>query len=185
MNTKRMIADISNAIEELVSEKTSLLDRIKAIDDNITAYRMAVESLELTIAKKLEPDAEKPEETPPVDDRFTRKTIVEFAGRKQRLSAWAKEFHIHPDTLKYRMNMGMEIKTALSADVHLGKRLSKAVPKKVFAYDPRGNVIRQYVNIGDAARDLKLDRTVIEKMLNDISIADQIASRNFYIAYAS
>ena len=176
MNTKKMISDINSAINDLVTEKTSLLDQIKS---------MAIESLELTITQKDEPVSEKQAEKTADSARYTRKTMIEFAGRKQRLSAWAKEYHIHPDTLKYRLNAGVELKNALSVDVKCGKRIAKSSPKKVFAYDEHHNVIRQYVGPGDAARDLKIPQNVVEKMLSDVSIADQLASRSFYLAYAS
>lgn len=188
MNAKRMITEINATVEELMAEKTSLLDRIKSIDDNITAYRMAVESLELTIAQKTEPVAEnvvsKPEKA---SDRIHYKntTIIEFGGRKQKLSLWAKEYGINHDALSYRLNAGWSVEDALTKSIRQGKPISKRNLRKVFAYDEHNNVIRQYVGVGDAARDLKMPKNVIEKMLNDISIADQLASRNFYLAYAS
>ena len=185
MNTKRMISDIKIAIEELMTEKTSLLDKIKLIDDNITAYRMAAESLELTLEQKSAPVAEKTAEKASERTNYKNSTMIEYAGRTQKLSAWAKEFNLNPDAVSYRLNAGWSVEDALTKPKAQGKSIKNRHPKKVFAYDPHGNVIRQYTNVGDAARDLKMTKIVIEKMLNDIPIADQIASKNFYLAYAS
>lgn len=188
MNTKKMITDINSAIDDLITEKTSLLDRVKAIDDNITAYRMAVESLELTIATKTEnPPEPAVVEQKKTEDRIHYKntTMIEYGGRTQKLSLWAKEYGINHDALCYRLNAGWSVEDALTKPRMPGKPIKNRHPRKVFAYDQHNNVIRQYVGVGDAARDLKMPKIVVEKMLNDISIADQLASRNFYLAYAS
>ena len=184
MNTRKMIADINTTVEALMAEKSSLLDRIKSIDDNITAYRMAIESLELTIgqhAPVAEPHVAKPERVKP---HYSNATRVEFSGRTQKLSAWASEYGIPVNALVFRLNSGWPIEDAITRPKAQGKPLQNRRSRKVFAYDPKGNVIRQYVNVGDAAKDLKLTKEVVEKMLTDISVADQLASRNYYLAYA-
>lgn len=186
MNTKRMISDINATIEELMTEKTSLLDRVKAIEDNITAYRMAIESLELTVTQAKAVVEQKPE--PKQEDgvkHYKKTTQIEYAGRTQKASLWAKEFGMNPDMLIARLNSGWTVEDAITKPKAQGKPIRKRHPRKVFAYDPHGNIIRQYIGVADAAKDLKLAKNVVEKMLTDISIADQIASRNFYLAYAS
>lgn len=183
MNTKKMIADIQSECKELEIRKADLLAHVKAIDDQITAYHMAVDALDLSMSSSVKPA--EPVASNEKQKKFGHKTIIEFGGKKQTVVQWAKEMDITADGIIYRLNTGWSVTDALTKRKMQGKTLEERKPKKVFAYDRHNNVIRQYMNIGDASRDLNLARNVIEKMLTDISIADQLASRNFYLAYAS
>ena len=182
MNTKKMIADILSACSELENEKSSLLERVKQIEDRVTAYHMAVESLELTMAGHAEPA--KPEPKEEKKQRYGRKTILEFGNRKQTVTKWAKEMNLTPDAIVYRLTAGWSVQDALTKPKNQGKPIALRHPRKLFAYDSHNNVIRQYTGIGDASRDLKMPENVIRTIIENISRDDQLANRNFYLAWA-
>ena len=187
MNTKKMIADIRITIEALESEKNDLLAHVKAIDDDLTAYRMAVDALELTrqqVTKIVKEAKEKTESASPQKQR-QHKRMIEYKGKNQSISAWAREVGISPKLLSYRINSGWPINEALRPIGQYNRKKEHQKIRKVFSYDGHGNVLRQYNGIGDASRDLNLPKETIEKILNNVPKDDQLRARNYYLAYAS
>lgn len=183
MDTRKMIADITSACTVLENEKTSLLGRVKSIEDQLTAYHMAIESLELTLGK-----APVHEETDPHAENaeaIGHKTVLEFKGRKQTVVKWAKEMNITADGIVYRLKSGWTVENALTKPNQRKSTAPKRKMRKVFAYDSHDNVIRQYTGLGDASRDLRIPESILEKTISFVSKADQLANRSFYLAWAS
>lgn len=183
MNTKKMIADIKSVCEELETRKKELLAQVQTIDGQLASYYMAAEALDKTL-----PSVEKPVESYVCarnTNKIGHKTVLEFGGKKQTVVQWAKEMDISADGIVYRLNNGWPVSDALTKRKMQGKSLEKRKPKKVFAYDQHGNIVRQYVSVGEASRSLNIPKNVVEKLLSDVSVADQLSSRSFYLAYAS
>lgn len=187
MNTKKMIADIRTTIEALESEKNDLLAHVKAIDDDLTAYRMAVDALELTrqpVAKVVTEAKEKAEPEQTKKSR-PRERMIEYGGKKQCASAWAREIGIGTKTLLYRLNNGWPVNEALRPVGQYNRKKERQKIRKIFSYDSHGNILRQYNGIGDVSRDLNLPKETVQKILDNIPKDDQLRSRNYYLAYAS
>lgn len=192
MDTLKMVEEIKTACTALENEKSKLTARVKQIDDDLTAYRMAMESLELTVRQtnKL-PVLTTIEAKPKKHRKYKTKrtaTRLEFNGKSKTVAQWAKETGIGEYTIRYRMKNGWSIADTLTKPVNpvaseAGKRNQRAQPKKVFAYDSHENVIRQFVGVGDASRELKLPVETIEKLIECVSKEDQIRCRNYYLAY--
>jgi len=245
MDTMKMIADINSTIKTLESEKKDLLKRVGVLEDRMTAFRMAVESLELTVQDqkleaKSEPapkaiaeekkqpvradakiiefngeahtiaewakrigivpkslrdrlDAGWPLEkalTTPPQPSVKRAMTLEYNGIKKTVAEWAKQFGMTPATLHNRLYRGLSVEEALLTPLDTRGRgntrgKKQQIRGKIFMYDAHGGVIRQYTNIADASSDLKISKEVVEKIIRNVSIKDQLASRNYYLAIAS
>lgn len=193
MNTLKMIAEIKSTCQNLSAEKNELVARVKEIDDRLTAYRMAVESLELTVAdRKLQEMAPAQAETaaPATHVRCRKDSrLIEYNGKTQSVAQWAEELGIAAGTLRYRLRNGWSVEQTLSLPLAPGfcvkKRPKKPrVVKKVFAFDAMGNTVRQYVGVSAAAKDLKLPESTVRKILDNVSKEDQLKSHDYYLAYA-
>lgn len=187
MNTKKMISDIHSTIAELEAEKTDLMNRVKAIDDDITAYKMAVDALELTrqqVRKVVEEVKTTAEPKIPQKDR-PHERMIEYKGKTQSVSAWAREIGIDPKTLHYRLNAGWPLYEAMQPGKHNNRKKEHQKIRKIFSYDSHGNVIRQYTGVGDASRDLNLPESTVQKIIDKMTKEDQLRCRNYYLAYAS
>ena len=190
MNTKKMIVDIRTAIEALESEKTDLMTRVKAIDDDITAYKMAVDALELTrqqVCKVVEESAEtaKAKPTCKVAGNPNNERLVEYKGKTQSVSAWARELGIGAKTLHYRLNAGWPINEAFRPVGQYNRKKEHQKIRKVFSYDGHGNILRQYNGVKDASKDLNLPESTVQKIIDKMPKEDQLRCRNYYLAYAS
>ena len=186
MNTKKMISDIHSTIAELEAEKTDLMNRVKAIDDDITAYQMAVDALELTrqqVHKVID-------EVKASTDAIQRKThpherLIEYNGRTQSVSAWARELGLNKKTLSYRLDNNWPLHEAMKSGTHNNRKKERQKIKKVFSYDSHGNILRQYTGVKDASNDLNLPESTVQKIIEKMSKDDQLRVRNYYLAYAS
>lgn len=189
MNTLKMITEIKSTCANLESEKNALMTRVREIDDRLTAYKMAIDSLELTLPDNhVTVDQSNDKPIAEIPEKFGRRTMLEHNGKSKTLSEWAQDLNMTPDGILYRLNHGWSVNDALTFNRQPGKsnrkkELSKA--KKVFAYDEHGNVVRQYVGVGDASRDLNLPASTVEKIISQMSKDDQLRVRNYYLAYAS
>ena len=191
MDTLKMVAEIKNTCEKLETKKADLIARVKQIDDDLAAYHMAIESLEMTVrqtvyvAQEAEPEV-KPE--PVKLNHGPRKDaeLLEFNGEKKTYQEWSEIYGINRCTIIYRIKHGWSAEDALTKPANTKMHPKKKQPKshKVFMYDSHGNIIRQYVGTGDAARDLNLPATTIEKIIAKMSKDDQLRVRNYYLAYA-
>ena len=240
MDTTKMIADINKTIADLEAEKKSLLGQVRILEDRMSFYRMAVESLEnadppkssiaaapkeAKVAKKppLRGDTrmiefngethtiaewamkigivprslrdrlkagwsvEKALTTPPVA-QSKPPMILEYNGVKKTVAEWARQFGMNPATLHNRLYKGMTVEEALLKPLDSrgrGHSPKKPLRGKVFMHDAHGNVIRQYVGVCDAARDLNIAPDIVEKIIRNVPAKDQLASRNYYLAIAS
>jgi len=95
-----------------------------------------------------------------------------------------------PATLHNRLYRGLSVEEALLTPLDTRGRgntrgKKQQIRGKIFMYDAHGGVIRQYTNIADASSDLKISKEVVEKIIRNVSIKDQLASRNYYLAIAS
>ena len=183
MNTLKMIAEIKATCATLEAEKAELMTRVKAIDDNLTGFRMAIDSLEMTMPKNVEP------EKPVVDSQdatYGKNTIVEMRGKKQTLTEWAHECGMTYAGLYYRLTHGWSMHDAISKGRQQGVNGAKKknVAKKVFAYDAHDNTVRQYQTLSAASKDLKLPETTIKSTIANVSKEDQLKSRGYYLAFA-
>ena len=136
MNIKKMVAEIMSACNTLETEKAELLSRVQVIDDRLTAYHMAIDSLNLAgPADEHKPVAKdtKPVEVPV---RIGRRTVLTLNEKSQTLAQWAKDLRMSPDGIMYRLNHGWSVADALSKDKMCYKVPQK--PQKVFAYDKLG-----------------------------------------------
>lgn len=121
-------------------------------------------------------------------DPKTKMRMLEYNDITKSLPEWARQFGMTPQTLRNRLNRGMSVEEALLKPLDgrgTAHKEKKPIRGKIFMYDPYGNIIRQYVGIGDAANDLHVSPDVVEKIIRNVSVKDQIASRNFYLAIAS
>jgi len=228
MDTMKIVAEIKETCTALESEKAKLVARVQKIEEELTDYYTAVQSLERQITvpvkeekkeRKIRSDARMltyKGETKPIDawakqtgiDRTTisyrlnhgwsikdtlekkvRKNngMLEYNGIKKPIKAWAKQVGIKEKSLRTRLYNGWTVEKALTTPVDSSKNWyakKKAQAGKVFMYDSIGNVLRQFVGIGDAARSLNLPVTTIRKIIENVSKEDQIRCRNYYLAYA-
>lgn len=187
MDTQKMIAEIKSACSVLERRKEELTAKIKTVDDKLTAYRMAIDSLELTVAdEKPAPAPEKKRREPVVDGGISKYTMIERNGKRQSLEDWAKESGLTYAGVYYRLRHGWSMEDALSTGKQPGKTIRKKqpAPSKVFAYDAYNNVIRQYAGVIAASRDLNLPENVVKTTIANVSRADQLSSRGYYLAYA-
>ena len=221
MDAKKMIEELTNECNALIDKRSTVVSQfeevirkvkanmentVRKIDDDLTAYRMAIESLEMTL---------KPEESKhnPVSEHVdpakasapaTRKIrknakLIEYNGKKQTYGEWEKETGINRYTLMYRIDHGWSVEEAFTTPINpvfstAGKKCAqkpaeqpknmRAMPRKVFAYDQHGNVVRQFIGIGEASRELHMPIDVIEKTITAVPKQDQLKSRNYYLAFA-
>ena len=117
--------------------------------------------------------------------------MLEYNGMTKTVSEWAKQFNMTASTLHGRLRKGMSVEEALLTPLdsrgrhRSGTKTQSTIRGKVFMYDTHGNVIRQFTGVKDAARDLHISPDVVEKTIRNVSIKDQLASRNYYLAIAS
>lgn len=181
MDTQKMIAEIKSACSVLERRKEELAAKIKGVDDKLSAYRMAIDSLELTVAD------EKPTpvpENPSGNTMYKPTSIVEFNGQKKKCSEWSKALGLSYCAVSFRLNSGWTVADALTKGRTDGKKKPAPVSAKVFAYDAHDNVIRQYAGAIAAARDLKMPENVVRSTIANVSPEDQLSSRGYYLAYA-
>ena len=132
MDTQKMIAEIKTTCTALERQKEELMTKVKEIDDKLTAYRMAIESLEMTVPAQAPVEAAR--EDKPVGkqpEKIGRRTVLTLNGKSQTLIQWAKELHISPEGIQYRLNHGMSVNDALTKAKASYKESPK--PQKVFA----------------------------------------------------
>ena len=173
MNTKKMISDIHSTIQELEAEKTDLMNRVKAIDDDITAYKMAIDALELTRQQvhkvidevKTTADAKQQKDRP-------HERLIEYKGKTQSISAWARELGIDAKTLHYRLKAGWPLHEAMQPGKHNNRKKEHQKIRKIFSYDSHGNILRQYNGVGDASKDLNLPESTVRKIIDKMSKDD-------------
>lgn len=186
MDTMKMISEIKSTCASLEHRKAELTAKIKEVDDKLTAYRMAIDSLELTVAdENSAPAPEKKRREPVVDGGISKYTMIERNGKRQSLEDWAKESGLTYAGVYYRLRHGWSMEDALSTGKQPGKTIRKKqpVPSKVFAYDAHDNVIRQYAGVFAASRDLKIPENVLKSTIANVSKADQLRNRGYYVAY--
>lgn len=177
MDTVKMISEIKTTCSTLERKKSELMARVKEIDEKLSYYNMAIQGLEKATPKT---DQEQQKRT------WSRKPVmIEYNGVKQSITAWAKQLGHSPYAIRLRMQNGWPIEKVLSPEKFSAKKKNnnKIAPHKVFAYDAKGNVIRQFVGIGEASRELNLPVTTIEKIINKMTKEDQLRVRNYYLAY--
>ena len=185
MNTLKMIAEIKTTCGTLEAERNELMTRVKAIDDRLTGFRMAIESLEMTIGTEKKAESSAPAVTPAVKEKKLGNNgrewkTLEFNGERKTIREWSKALGISEKTIYYRLNKGWPVKDVLGGKFSR-KKTKKAT--KIFAYDANGNTVRQYVNLSAAARDLKLPESTVKATIVNVSKADQLKSRGYYLAY--
>ena len=187
MNTLKIIAEIKQTCGVRESEKAELMTRVKEIEDRLTGYRMAVESLEMTMPKA-EPVAPS---IPTVQDAQEapkrRKTggrtpsLIEYNGERRTIAEWSDISGVNIKTLRHRLKNGWPMKDVLS---NRNFNRKKPSPSKVFAYDAHGNTVHQYMTIGAASKGLRLPESTIKAIIANMSKEDQLKSRSYYLAYA-
>lgn len=190
MNTMKMIAELKMTCGTLEAEKNELLARVKELDDKLTGYRMAIDSLDMTL-KTETPVAVEPTEAKVVPlPKTCRKDAkrLTFNGKTQTVQQWADELHMSAAGIKYRLNAGWSVADTLThapnpGVVVLRKKQTKSA-MKVFKYDRMDNPIRQYTNIADAAKDLRMSEATIQKIIGHVSKADQLKAHDWYLDYA-
>lgn len=188
MNTLKMIAEIKMVCAALDSEKKELTARLKEIDDDLTGYHMAIDSLELTLHNRKK-EEQKPAGDPEPAKPFGKKTVLSHGGKSMTVNQWAAELKMTAGGILYRLNNGWSVDDALSSPrapgVSMKPNRKKPVTKikKVCMYNPMGCQIRQYMGVKDAAANLHVSTQVIEKTISCVSKADQIAAKGYYIAY--
>ena len=184
MDTQKMIAEIKSVCKTIEAERKDLIAQIQAIDDKLAAYHSAIDSLE-SIVRSGEPEEPAPKQQSDAEkvEKVGRLTVLTFNGKSQTVAKWAKELHMTPEGIQYRLNHGWSVDDTLSKAKISYKQPPK--PQKVFAYDSHDNVIRQYVGIGDAARDLNMPVSTVEKIIAKMTRDDQLRVRNYYLAYVA
>ena len=176
-----MIAEIKSTCATLESEKKELVARVAELDDRLTGYRMAIDALELTL-KSFAPANNDAQAAPVVVDlpktaRKDTKTLT-LNGKTQTFKQWADELHMTVAGIKYRIKAGWSVEDALTREskpgvVVLRKKPRKSASKKVFKYDSMNNPVRQYISLSDAARDLHMSETVVQKIIEHIPKGEQ------------
>ncbi len=173
-----MVTELKIACAPLEKEKAVIVKRLGEIDGELNAYRNAINSLAPTVTT----------------EQMTQKApngkyaaVYTYNGTSQTLSAWSKQLGIDTRTLRHRINIGWKLEDVFGKPVgNTGPKTKKNKPMikaKVFAYDKNGNVIRQYVGVQDASRDLNLPATTIQKIIENMNKEDQLRVRNYYLKY--
>ena len=182
MEFGKMIAEIKTTCSSLENQKKDLTAQLQEIDKKLSYYKAALDNLIMAGC------ADDQEPAPEQTSNRGKTVMYTHNGVTQPLSAWAKQTGINVKTLWHRLNSGWSIEDAFSKPTgNFGKRVylnPRAQPHKVFAYDKYGNVIRQFVGIGDAARSLNIPVATIEKMIEHVPKEDQLRVRQYYLAYA-
>ena len=216
MDAKRMIEELTAECTALTDKRASIVAQseeiirkvkenleisVRKIDDDLTAYRMAIESLEMTVKPaepKQDPVAEPVTAAPSMRKPRKGAKLIEYNGKKLTYAQWEKETGINRYTITYRIDHGWSVEDALTTPINpvfstAGKKCEekpveppknlRAMPRKVFAYDQHGNVVRQFIGIGEASRELHMPVDVIEKTITAVPKQDQLKSRDYYLAY--
>lgn len=188
MNTMKMIAEIKQTCGALEKEKKELMSRVKEIDDRLTGFRMAYESLEMAISAQKVAQPAEPEKKEPVERKTPAKrkrgVLYEYKGVKKTIGEWAKEYNMSQKTLYGRIhNLGYSMEDALTLGRYSTRRKNTA--NKVFAYDSYGNTVSQYPTVGAASKELKLPVETIKAIIKNMPKEDQLKARNYYLAYAT
>lgn len=186
MDTQKMIAEIKSHCSVLERRRDELTAKIKAVDDKLTGYRMAIDALELTVTGETVQESKpagKVHQKGSASD-YSRNMVVEINGKKQTLGDWAAECGMTYAGLYYRLRHGWSLTDALSTTKQPGKTKKKKPARKVFIYDARDNVIGQHMTVLAAAKELRLPESTVKSILDNVSKADQLKSHNYYIAYA-
>ena len=191
MNTVKMIAELKMTCANLEADKKELMARVKELDDNLTGYRMAIDALELTLKAKEdaspENDAPKIAELPMTARKDTK--MLTYNGKTQTIRQWAEELHMTVSGINYRIRTGWSIEDALTRNpnpgsVVLRKKPAKSAAKKVFKYDRMNNPLRQYMSLADAARDLHMSESTVQKIVEHVPKSEQLKSHDYYLDYA-
>ena len=176
MDTVKMVSEIKSTCAVLEKKKAELLNRVSEIDDKLSYYNMAIQGLEKTICETVAT----PKKT------WSRKPVmVEYNGVTQSITAWANQLGISTKAIRGRMAKGWPMNKVMDPKRYPSGRKPKAKqkPSKVFAYDSHGNIIRQYVGIGDASRSLNMPESTVKKIIEKMSKEDQLRVRDYYLAY--
>lgn len=191
MNTMKMIAELKATCATLEADRNELVARVKKLDDNLAGYRMAIDALELTLNANGSAPSEDP--TPeivklPETARKDTKTLT-YNGKTQTIRQWAEELHMTVAGINYRIRSGWSIKDVLTREpnpgaVVLRKKPKKNAAKKVFKYDRMNNPIRQYMSIAEAAHDLHMSETTVQKIVEHVPKGEQLKSHDYYLDYA-
>ena len=178
MDTTKMVTELKIACATLEKEKEVITKRLGEIDAELTAYRNAINSLAPTVTTEQMT-------TKAPNGKFS--TVYTYNGVSHTLPVWSKQLGIGIRTLRARINAGWAIEDVFSKPVgNTGPNKKHRKPlanAKVFAYDKNGNVIRQYVGVQDASRDLNLPATTIQKIIENMDKEDQLRVRNYYLKY--
>ena len=174
MDTAKMIQEIKSTCAGLEKKKAELLGRVKEIDELLSYYNTAIGGLEKTVS---------PNEEQPKCTGGRKPVMLEYNGVTQSMNAWAKQLGISHTAIRWRIAKGWPINKVLSSTRQ--DPVGKAKPKKVFAYDSHGNIIRQYVGIGEASRSLNMPESTIKKIIENMSKDDQLRVRSYYLAYVA
>lgn len=181
MDTVKMVTELKTACATLEKNKAELVAKIKAIDDKLTGYRMAIDALELTSSAC--------GTTEPVNHcrKGKEATPIEFNGETLTIPEWAEKTGVNIKTLYGRIRRGWPLAEALKPDTTYRKKpVRRRRSKKVFAYDAHGNVVRQFIGgVGEAARLLNLPESTVKKIIANTTKEDQLRVRNYYLAYAT
>lgn len=190
MNTLKMIAELKITCAALESDKKELLARVKELDDNLTGYHMAIDALELTLKTKDSPDAQPAAQVAPLPITARKDTkMLTFNGKTQSIRQWADDLNMSVAGIQYRLRAGWSVADALSRNPDSGRKVLRKKPRKsaamrVFKYDSRGNTIRQYVSISDAAKDLHMSDSTLQKIIDNVPKDEQLKSHDYYLGYA-
>lgn len=183
MEFGNMMKELKSTCSSMEKQKKDLLKQVQSIDEKLTYYKAALDNLIKAGC----------EDTSKAESKQTSKhgnaVMYTHNGMTKSLTGWSKQTGINVKTLWYRLNKGWSLDKTLNTPTgNYGRHTPKnkrAQPHKVFAYDKHGNVIRQYVGVGDASRSLNMPVTTIEKLIDNVSKEDQLRVRNYYLAYAT
>ena len=184
MDTLKMVTEIKTACSALETEKASLTARLKQVEEELSSYYIAVESLMKTVPKQKQ---EEREQNPETKKTWSRKTVyLEYNGERLSVPQWAERLGISSNSIRDRLKRGWSIEDTLTkkATDHYSMSKRKNAPSKVYMYDSHDNIVRQFTGVGDASRDLNLPASTVEKIIAKMTKDDQLRCRNYYLAYA-
>lgn len=196
MNTTKMISEIKSTCATLEAEKSTLIARVKELDDRITGYRMAIDALELTLQRKQTEPASACDVSPVADpvqekspEKYGANTNVTLNGKTQTIKQWAKDLNMTVGGIMYRLKKGWPVEDAIGCQKAPGVTVIPRKPyqkaaRKVFKCDMFGNPIRQYTGIADAAKDLRMSETTVQKIIEHVSKSDQLKAHEYYLTYS-
>ena len=182
MEFGNMMKELKSTCSSMEKQKKDLLKQVQSIDEKLTCYKAALDNLIKAGCTMDQDDKQAPK------THSTRAVMYTHNGVTKSLTGWSKQTGINVKTLWYRLNKGWSLDKTLNTPAgNYGRHTQKnqrARPHKVFAYDMHGNVVRQFVGVGDASRSLNMPVTTIEKLIEHVPKEDQLRVRQYYLAYA-